>query len=804
MTETPIHIEYNQDMARLSELLGQVDRAGSFVTSGLWTGVLPRVDVDGVGTVAFPLLEVQSEAIAGVCEQAPYGRGEETLYDASVRSTWQLGPAGFSVGGGSWSDTLAEIMRRVQVGLGCENLDVKAELYKLLLYREGDFFAPHRDTEKADGMFATLVIALPSFYEGGRLIVQHGGHAEEISMAAAEVSELHYAAFYADCMHEVLPVTRGSRACLVYNLIHGPGIAAPGARPAAPDYDHVVDKVSAELVQWKNSQGAANKAAWLLDHVYTPDGLSFSGLKHVDAARADVLRRATEAAGCALYLGMVHIGETGPAQIEYSGYERRGRRGYSYYDDDDSDVSDEDYEVVEVSDWWHTITDWVTPDDATVDFGELPLLPGELLPVGALDGEPPDEERVHEATGNEGASFERSYRRAVLVFWGRDKTAEVLLHAGTAAAVAHLGEDLAQADLKDSTQRAALVTAAEGVTRNWDDAREANWRARTRGSGMGAMLELLASLGDEPAIRLFVEDVVLNGYEHGINDPLVACLRLVSPQESGRLAAELVTCHAEVCTADCIDLLAKLVPAVRDNSILERIAGELIAVLPREHHDEGESFWLSVEQRPTALSGGSLAELFDALRSIGSARLVSEALAVVTGCPEVYPPDTMTVPALRDLHGRFRRGVETDASYAGLWCSAVDCLLARSDRPPADPRDWAQPVKDGCTCGDCRALLRFVQDPEAQTCRFPLNKGRRLHLHRRIDGDGMDMTHETERRGRPYTLVCTKTRASHKRRLAQYDDDIDAMRFLSRHPPADPGTRLGQLKSALGACADAT
>ena len=42
---------------------------------------------------------------------------------------------------------------------------IAPELYKLLLYQEGDHFSPHRDTEKTDGMFATLTIMLSSLYQ---------------------------------------------------------------------------------------------------------------------------------------------------------------------------------------------------------------------------------------------------------------------------------------------------------------------------------------------------------------------------------------------------------------------------------------------------------------------------------------------------------------------------------------------------------------------------------------------------------------------------------------------------------------
>ena len=47
-----------------------------------------------------------------------------------------------------------------------------------------------------------------------------------------------------------------------------------------------------------------------------------------------------------------------------------------------------------------------------------------------------------------------------------------------------------------------------------------------------------------------------------------------------------------------------------------------------------------------------------------------------------------------------------------------------------------------------------------------------------LDGNGLGLTHETERIGRPYTLVCTKTRGAYERRRAQYAVDIAHMRLL--------------------------
>jgi hypothetical protein len=64
--------------------------------------------------------------------------------------------------------------------------------------------------------------------------------------------------------------------------------------------------------------------------------------------------------------------------------------------------------------------------------------------------------------------------------------------------------------------------------------------------------------------------------------------------------------------------------------------------------------------------------------------------------------------------------------------------------------------------------------------RFRLRKDRRRHLHQQIQRHGLDMTHETERRGSPQTLVCTKTRRKYERQCAEHKADVTAMSTLLR------------------------
>jgi predicted 2-oxoglutarate/Fe(II)-dependent dioxygenase YbiX len=76
----------------------------------------------------------------------------------------------------------------VKEGLGCQDVLVTAELYKLLIYEEGCFFLTHRNTEKTPGMFGTLVISLPCPHRGGELVIHHAGRQAVVDLSAADIS----------------------------------------------------------------------------------------------------------------------------------------------------------------------------------------------------------------------------------------------------------------------------------------------------------------------------------------------------------------------------------------------------------------------------------------------------------------------------------------------------------------------------------------------------------------------------------------------------------------------------------------
>ena len=108
-------------------------------------------------------------------------------------------------------------------------------------------------------------------------------------------------------------------------------------------------------------------------------------------------------------------------------------------------------------------------------------------------------------------------------------------------------------------------------------------------------------------------------------------------------------------------------------------------------------------------------------------------------------------------------GTRAPRANAGFSVLADDCrprLRSRLDRPFRAYDDWSIELPaDGCTCELCVVLRRFLADPGRRTFEWPLAEQRRRHVHSRIDGVELPVTHVTRRQGRPYTLVLTKTDA---------------------------------------------
>src|SRR5438552_18541560 len=92
----------------LGQVLQQIDRPGSFCVSGSAPVVLPGLEVEGLGPIGLPLISQQAQELKKHCEQAPYGKDEETIVDTSVRRVWQLKPEHCSLTNRDWEQCLQQ------------------------------------------------------------------------------------------------------------------------------------------------------------------------------------------------------------------------------------------------------------------------------------------------------------------------------------------------------------------------------------------------------------------------------------------------------------------------------------------------------------------------------------------------------------------------------------------------------------------------------------------------------------------------------------------------------------------------
>jgi hypothetical protein len=266
-------------------------------------------------------------------------------------------------------------------------------------------------------MFGTLVIQLPSKFSGGSLVVQHGSEARTLDFSSESEDAFFATAFYADCEHELEPVTDGWRLCLVYNLVIPPQSSLSSfSLPCAGDLTFHSRQLRRLVSQWENACPEPFKG-YVLEHKYTETNLRFINLKGRDKKVVDLLRNACDIDRQPLFvvcLLLLQKHETGSCEPSYYGY--HGSGPHTMDDVYDSETS---------------AHHWVGPDDKVISNFDAPFDAKKCLMLD--DGEEiedlfddyPDEEDYEGYTGNAGPTMDYWYYRSAVVFWPVSKNLEM-------------------------------------------------------------------------------------------------------------------------------------------------------------------------------------------------------------------------------------------------------------------------------------------------------------------------------------------------------------------------------------------
>ncbi|MGZ5472488.1 MAG: 2OG-Fe(II) oxygenase [Thermoanaerobaculia bacterium] len=768
----------------IAERLQNITSPGSFAVQRSAPADALRIDVTGVGPLDLPLSPPTVSRLRGVAKRSRYGLRDRTVYDVSVRNSWEITRRRIRIDQQRWNATLIPLLDEIRAGLGlAEGVVLKAELHNMLLYERGQFFVPHQDSEKSDGMVGTLVVALPSSFRGGEMAVEQHG---EVMAFRGSRTALHLVAFYADCRHEVRPVTSGTRVVLTYNLLTK-GLAAIMPPRVEP---RTLDAVTAALRhhfdtplpgRFGGETASPDRFVYLLDHEYTARGLRWDLLKGADAARAAALRTAAERLDCEVFLAQADVHETWECESEPAEWfptrRRSWRESWDDFDDDDNDDDEDDDGSVDdaepiLSDLIDSdieLRNWVGSGSKKAAAISSAVRDEELCYTRPSAEMSPFQSEHTGYMGNWGNTLDRWYHRAAIVIWPREHTFVI-------------------------RARASAPWALKEVVRTLRRGKQQEARR---------MVESLLPFWEHTA-RLSSEPLMHDGLRvaAGVTDATLAS-RLLSPlpletfdDEAASLLAPLLGQFGLQWAEEVLSAL----PIMRDDAhkkwlaMLPRICGVLSSAgeagwalarwltVRQWEWIEGELRETDEETSPSEAKARSIALVPPLLAILRS--------TVIMGAFDVQDSIVQQLGAVRTerrvdflttlLRAMTKRDADLRFGLVPALELCTESLAARLSAPPREPGDWSIPAELGCRCERCSELHAFLTARERRVFEWPLAKEHRAHVHQTIERHELPLSHETRRTGRPYTLVLTKREALFERDAAQRKRWINDLEWLRR------------------------
>lgn len=351
-----------------------------------------KVSVKEFGDILFPLTSLKLQQLLKIASLAKYGLREKTLLDTTVRNTYEIPKDQLSVHINE--NNFKHLLSKMHGALGLsENTTLNAHLHNLLIYNQGQFFKTHQDTEKYDGMIATLVIVLPSSHIGGDLIIHHKNHEHHFSSENIISESLKCISFYADCQHEVCEVKQGYRIALTYNIV----LKSKDSKHNQTSHSNN-DSLEKALQNYFNSENdvVPHTMTYFLDHDYTEHGLQWEMLKGIDIKNALSFRKAAQQLNLRPHLALVEVHESWST---------------------DGGYDEDDVELVELIDSDVTLSFWRDHQNKLLPYESYIVDEDEIFFTKDTKEFSPKDTEFEGYMGNYGGDMQYWYRRAAVVLW---------------------------------------------------------------------------------------------------------------------------------------------------------------------------------------------------------------------------------------------------------------------------------------------------------------------------------------------------------------------------------------------------
>ena len=680
-----------------------------------------QINVDGVGLLHFPIQQHDIQNLLKVSSPAKFGLREQTLLDTSVRDTQEISANQLHIqcNDGAFENMLDDM--RDMLGLS-ENAKLTAHLHNMLIYEAGQFFKPHQDSEKLDGMVATLVVILPSPHIGGDLIIDHNKNQYRFVSEHLDARTLKCLAFYADCHHEVETIREGYRVALTYNLVLEPvhdQLQEPGNAP-------LKQALREYFVSEEDIAPTPLNFVYYLDHDYTEHSLRWNMLKGVDRQNALAFRAVAKKLDLIPHLALVELHE-------------------SWTSDGDEDNPDPEDLIDDSTD----LTFWLGEDGRKLPYRNYSVDPDEVCWTKDTDDFEPVETEHEGWMGNYGNTIDYWYRRAAVVLWRKSDQIAMEFNLSYDAALARL-LSLIHEPGHESEVLATIEKAGGFLRRSSRDVAPTDYKSFVQLACYIQNNEMAQTILADFYLTLIdldnIAELVKLQQTYGISWCLSVMENWMSAEIKSRYSSKMLFKNMNGLVQKARDLgldleLVVFLLQYQLNSIFENNQ-RTVSEKPVER---AKSLNLRVELANQLIKACSV------LSDDTSARKLIDHL--------ISTPDLYSALDLADILFECQNDmVGMEQVTHDLLCNhVIKSIQDELNQGLRSHDDWSINDKLRCQCEYCNVAQDFLSSHTESKKVWPIAMGYRDHIINSFFGYGLPVNFSVEKTGSPHKLVMVKT-----------------------------------------------
>jgi len=718
-----------------NEAVDNIQGNGTFCIYNEMGFTHPGLEINGIGEIGLPLEVETAKKIISVSKKAPFGMGSKTIVDELVRNTWELDAHFFQLNNVDWGKFIEKTLVTVREGLGLENSNIKASLYKLLLYEEKSFFKKHKDSEKEDGMFGTLTICLPSKFEGGELSVYFDGKESIIDFAKATPYKIPYAAFYADCDHEIKPIKSGYKLSLVYNLI----IDKSNDAIKLQKNSAYVSQIS-KLLKSNIDQFNTKVKVYLLDHQYTPANFEQSTLKLRDKQITQTLFESAKNAGYYAKLCLLTHYKMGELESDGEYYENYRRTATATGDGSMGEIYEE----------YTTLENWANDDTPSLGFLNAENI--DILNHIEYDDQDPIEEEEERFTGNAGMTMAYWYHYGAVVLYPLSKIQEIIGDKPEQVILEWINYISERKQFEDI----AFITSLVSLLVN-------NPTSSNREKLNYSSLAIILVQSKSDALYTLANPILINKFEQITTENWIELLAELPVQNKNEIISEALE--------------------RKKGNVAEKFLAILLLSLQNQHTIGGE--FLAHHLKTLIVTYSTIFDITSRTETNQTkSKIVEQTIVILSALKSDELEVAFFNEIIPNVNRNFMHNIAATAllnlkenkfnvskKLAGICLKKLEEIISNKPYPP---EDWTRATPKEDKKGEIwDFLIPFLKSSTFEKAEYKKAHAYRQEMENEIRNANLDLHTQTLKKGIPHTLLISKTVASYEKKLKKWNEDCE-------------------------------